>query len=251
MINRCHAIHGLHSRYRFADHLLRRTSISLEETIAVIKFIFIRIPLALTFPKVKVSNIKERIFSYHLRLYFTRADSPIISSNLLLSSESFNVFTATIRISFLFEPTLLSTSLSPFFFLSFRFREKFYVPLEETAKDKIVSRVLVSNFHGFARNPVINHYFRGTLLADYPGPFFHPHPLSLSFFLPLYASPSSRLTPLFLYTSQISLPREESSGKQRLYPARCVRILSAPHSCRHFQPDSDIRSVVEVVEIFE
>ena len=106
-------MHGLHSRYRFPDHLLRRTSISRKPTLPS------NLSLqesALTFSKVKVSNIEERRISLlsSTRLYFTPADSPIISSNLLFSFEFSNV--STIRISFLFEPTLLS-----FLFLSFVF----------------------------------------------------------------------------------------------------------------------------------
>ena len=103
-------MHGLHSRYRFPDHLLRRTSIStLPSNLSLQEF-------ALTFSKVKVSNIEERRISLlsSTRLYFTPADSPIISSNLIFSFEFSNV--STIRISFLFEPTLLS-----FLFLSFVF----------------------------------------------------------------------------------------------------------------------------------
>lgn len=148
MINRRHAIHGLHSR--FADHLLRRTSISLEETDVTIKFILTRIPLALTFPK--VSNIEERISAYHLFVYISPAQ--ILQLFLRIYSFSSEFFNAAIRIRII--PIRANPPLLLLLFSSFRFREKFYVPLEETAKDKIVSRVLVSNFHGFARNPVVN-----------------------------------------------------------------------------------------------
>lgn len=134
---------------RFADHLLRRTSISLEETDVTIKFILTRIPLALTFPK--VSNIEERISAYHLLVYIS---PQILQLFLRIYSFSSEFFNAAIRIRII--PIRANPPLLLLLFSSFRFREKFYVPLEETAKDKIVSRVLVSNFHGFARNPVVN-----------------------------------------------------------------------------------------------
>lgn len=63
--------------------------------------------------------------------------------------------------------------------------------------------------------------------------------LSPSFFID-FCSPLLRyalvldFTPFPVHITNLSL-RQESSGKQCLYPARYVRIRSPLHSCRHFQ----------------
>lgn len=114
LINRRHAIHRLHSR--FANLLLRRTSISLEETVVTIKFIFIRILFALTFPKVKVSNIEKRISPYHLLVYISLAQILELFLRIYFFLWIFQPFHDIIPIRT--NPPL--NPLSPFFLFFFR-----------------------------------------------------------------------------------------------------------------------------------
>lgn len=201
LINRRHAIHRLHSR--FANLLLRRTSISLEETVVTIKFIFIRILFALTFPKVKVSNIEKRISPYHLLVYISLAQILELFLRIYFFLWIFQPFHDIIPIRT--NPPL--NPLSPFFlffFFALSISRKTLRSPKKIAKDKIVPRVLVSNFHGFARNPIVN---SGLLFSRHTFSWLSWTVLPLSSFLSLslYASHFFRLIPLFLYTSQISL----------------------------------------------